>query len=54
MKGEEILQYGRLRGDCINDFGGEERQQEIIRLAEENLMEDIQSGEGVTSVISLI
>ncbi|WP_226675127.1 LCP family protein [Rossellomorea aquimaris] len=54
LKGEEILQYVRFRGDGDNDFGRVERQQEIIRLVEKNLMEDIQSGEGVTTVISLI
>ncbi|MFI8687468.1 LCP family protein [Rossellomorea sp. NPDC077527] len=54
LKREEILQYVRFRGDVNNDFGRVERQQEIIRLAEENLMKTIQSGEGMTTITSLI
>ncbi|WP_064091325.1 LCP family protein [Rossellomorea aquimaris] len=54
IKGEEILQYVRFRGDINNDFGRVERQQEIIQLAEESLMNQIQSGEGIATVVTLI
>ncbi|MFC7783675.1 LCP family protein [Rossellomorea sp. GCM10028870] len=54
LKGEEILQYVRFRGDIKSDFGRVERQQEIMALAEKSLMEQMQSGEGITTVVSLM
>ncbi|MGM0839738.1 MAG: LCP family protein [Bacillota bacterium] len=54
LRGEEILQYVRFRGDISSDFGRVERQQEIISLAEKSLMEQMQSGEGITTVVSII
>ena len=54
IKGEEILQYVRFRGDINSDFGRVERQQEIVQLAEESVMNQIQSGAGISTVVSLI
>ncbi|MGG1631423.1 LCP family protein [Rossellomorea sp. NRS-1567] len=54
LKGEEILQFVRFRGDINSDFGRVERQQEIISLAEKSLMEQMQSGEGITTVVSIM
>ncbi|MEI2665574.1 LCP family protein [Rossellomorea sp. LJF3] len=54
LKGEEILQYVRFRGDSQNDFGRVERQQEIMLLAEKSLMEKMETGEGMRTLVSLI
>ncbi|OXS62199.1 LytR family transcriptional attenuator [Bacillus sp. V-88] len=54
LKGEEILQYVRFRGDSQNDFGRVERQQEIMSLAEKSLMEKMETGEGMKTLVSLI
>lgn len=54
LKGEEILQYVRFRGDIKSDFGRVERQQEIMALAEKSLMERMQSGEGISTVVSIM
>jgi polyisoprenyl-teichoic acid--peptidoglycan teichoic acid transferase len=54
LKGEEILQYVRFRGDIKSDFGRVERQQEIMQLAEKSLKEKVQSGEGMRTLLSLI
>lgn len=54
LTGEEILQYVRFRGDSKSDFGRVERQQEIMKLAEKNLMEKMQSGEGMVTLATLI
>ncbi|PFA70151.1 transcriptional regulator [Bacillus sp. AFS015802] len=54
LKGEEILQYVRFRGDINSDFGRVERQQEIMLLAEKSLMEKMQTGEGMSTLISII
>ncbi|WP_406686897.1 LCP family protein [Rossellomorea vietnamensis] len=54
LKGEEILQYVRFRGDSQNDFGRVERQQEIMSLAEKSLMEKMETGEGMRTLVSLI
>ncbi|NMH70378.1 LCP family protein [Bacillus sp. RO3] len=54
LKGEEILQYVRFRGDIESDFGRVERQQEIMALAEKSLKDQMESGEGITTAISLM
>lgn len=54
LKGEEILQYVRYRGDISSDFGRVERQQEIIALAEKNIMNQIKSGNGISTAVELI
>jgi polyisoprenyl-teichoic acid--peptidoglycan teichoic acid transferase len=54
LKGEEILQYVRFRGDIQSDFGRVDRQQEIIALAEKNIMDKIKSGNGISTAIGLV
>jgi polyisoprenyl-teichoic acid--peptidoglycan teichoic acid transferase len=54
LKGEEILQYVRFRGDILSDFGRVDRQQEIIALAEKNIMAHIKSGNGITTAIDIV
>jgi polyisoprenyl-teichoic acid--peptidoglycan teichoic acid transferase len=54
LKGEEILQYVRFRGDITSDFGRVDRQQEIIALAEKNIMDQIKSGKGMSTAIQLM
>ncbi|WP_171910700.1 LCP family protein [Rossellomorea aquimaris] len=54
LKGGEILQYVRYRGDVSSDFGRVERQQEIIELAEKNIMEQLKSGKGIPTAIELM
>jgi polyisoprenyl-teichoic acid--peptidoglycan teichoic acid transferase len=54
LKGEEILQYVRFRGDITSDFGRVDRQQEIIALAEKNIMNQIKSGKGMSTAIQLM
>ncbi|MCA1054515.1 LCP family protein [Rossellomorea aquimaris] len=54
LKGEEILQYVRFRGDIQSDFGRVDRQQEIIMMAEKEIMDKLSSGKGITTVIGLV
>ncbi|MFL8937105.1 LCP family protein [Rossellomorea oryzaecorticis] len=54
LKGGEILQYVRYRGDVSSDFGRVERQQEIIALAEKNIMDKLKSGKGIPTAIELV
>jgi polyisoprenyl-teichoic acid--peptidoglycan teichoic acid transferase len=54
LEGGEILQYVRYRRDISSDFGRVERQQEIIALAEKNIMEQLKSGKGIPTAIELM
>ncbi|WP_175991314.1 LCP family protein [Bacillus sp. Marseille-Q1617] len=54
LKGEEILQYVRFRGDISSDFGRVDRQQEIMDLAQKNIMAQIKSGKGISTAVELL
>ncbi|MBM7584218.1 LCP family protein required for cell wall assembly [Bacillus pakistanensis] len=54
LHGEDLLQYVRFRGDETNDFGRVDRQQEVMKKIQEEVLGNIKSGDGLKTVINLI
>ena len=54
LHGSELLQYVRFRHDIGNDFGRVARQQEVVGKIKDEVMNKIQNGEGVSTVLSII
>ncbi|RDI43106.1 LytR family transcriptional attenuator [Falsibacillus pallidus] len=54
LHSQELLQYVRFRHDGNNDFGRVDRQQEVISKIKDKVMEKMQKGKGVSTMLSMI
>ncbi|MCP3738909.1 LCP family protein [Rossellomorea sp. BNER] len=54
LHGEELLQYVRFRGDENNDFGRVNRQQEVMKKIQAEVLGNLKSGDGLQTVMNMI
>ncbi|MGM0845380.1 MAG: LCP family protein [Bacillota bacterium] len=54
LNGQQLLNYVRFRKDSESDFGRVNRQQEVVAVIQQAIMEKLSNGEGIKTVSSLI